>query len=76
MAELGSDWYLDRIEVTGPEGVCWRFPCDAWFGRGEGGDYTGEIQLDPLSFRLTACPMGQCANASRILIWESFDKGV
>ncbi len=41
VAELGSDWYLDRIEVTGPEGVCWRFPCDAWFGRTEGDDYTG-----------------------------------
>lgn len=50
VAELGSDWYLDRIEVTGPEGVCWRFPCDAWFGRSEGDDYTGgsKLQLDIL----------------------------
>ncbi|BDA46553.1 Protein phosphatase PTC7 homolog fig at C-terminar half [Coccomyxa sp. Obi] len=44
VAELGSDWYLDRIEVTGPEGVCWRFPCDAWFGRTEGDDYTGVME--------------------------------
>ena len=41
VAELGNDWYLDRIEVTGPEGVCWAFPCDAWLGRSEGDDYTG-----------------------------------
>ncbi len=52
MAELGSDWYLDRIEVTGPEGVCWRFPCDAWFGRTEGDDYTGADCCSSLALHL------------------------
>ena len=40
--ELGNDWYLDRVEVTGPEGVCWAFPCDDWFGRTEDDESIGE----------------------------------
>lgn len=40
--ELGNDWYLDRVEVTGPEGVCWVFPCDDWFGRTEDDESIGE----------------------------------
>ena len=39
--ELGNDWYLDRVEVTGPEGVCWVFPCDDWFGRTEDDESIG-----------------------------------
>ena len=52
MAELGNDWYLDRIEVTGPEGVRWSFPCDAWLGRSEGEDYDGGA-------RCARCALGQ-----------------
>ena len=40
--ELGNDWYLDRVEVTGPEGVCWAFPCDDWFGRTEDDESIGQ----------------------------------
>ena len=41
--ELGNDWYLDKVEVTGPEGVCWVFPCDDWFGRTEDDESVGRI---------------------------------
>ncbi|PSC69732.1 putative phosphatase 2C 55 isoform A [Micractinium conductrix] len=29
----GVGWYLDRIEVAGPEGEHWDFPCSAWLGK-------------------------------------------
>ncbi|KAL4854234.1 putative protein phosphatase 2C 55 [Chlorella vulgaris] len=29
----GVGWFLDRIDVTGPEGRHWTFPCSAWLGR-------------------------------------------
>lgn len=42
--ELGNDWYLERVEVTGPEGVCWVFPCEDWFGRTEDDESVGLTQ--------------------------------
>ena len=41
--ELGNDWYLERVEVTGPEGVCWVFPCEDWFGRTEDDESVGAL---------------------------------
>ncbi|KAL4419639.1 hypothetical protein ABPG77_008580 [Micractinium sp. CCAP 211/92] len=29
----GVGWFLDRIEVAGPEGQQWLFPCSAWLGK-------------------------------------------
>lgn len=29
----GVGWFLDRIEVAGPEGQHWLFPCSAWLGK-------------------------------------------
>lgn len=29
----GVGWFLDRIEVAGPEGEHWSFPCSAWLGK-------------------------------------------
>lgn len=37
----GLGWYLDRVEVTGPEGARWSFPCNAWLGKSDTGDATG-----------------------------------
>lgn len=34
-----SGWYLDRIEVRGPHGKFWTFPCGGWLGRS--GDVSG-----------------------------------
>ena len=31
----GAGWYLDRIEVTGPDGLHWTFPCSSWLGRSD-----------------------------------------
>ena len=36
-----TGWYLDRIEVRGPEGEQWVFPCGTWLGRGSGGGEGG-----------------------------------
>lgn len=30
---LITKWYLDRIEVKGPDGEQWTFPCGEWLGR-------------------------------------------
>jgi hypothetical protein len=43
-SDVGLGWYLDRIEVTGPDNDVRTFPCGAWFGKGEGGQ-TGEKQM-------------------------------
>lgn len=29
----GVGWFLDRVEVAGPEGQHWSFPCSAWLGK-------------------------------------------
>jgi hypothetical protein len=31
-SELGSGWFLERVEVTGPDGAVVTFPCHAWIG--------------------------------------------
>ena len=41
MSDLGSGWYLDRIEVMGPEGAVWCFPCHNWLGKSDAGDHRG-----------------------------------
>ena len=48
--ELGNDWYLERVEVTGPEGVCWVFACEDWFGRTEDDESVG-----------APCPFARCS---------------
>jgi PLAT/LH2 domain len=41
----GVGWYLDRIEIAGPDGETWSFPCGAWFGKSDAGDFVGEFTL-------------------------------
>ena len=41
VSDLGSGWYLDRIEVMGPEGAVWSFPCHNWLGKSDAGDHRG-----------------------------------
>ena len=60
--ELGNDWYLERVEVTGPEGVCWVFPCEDWFGRTEDDESVGAPCPSlpgalPISARCSALPL-------------------
>jgi protein phosphatase PTC7 len=48
-----TGWYLDRIEVRGPEGEHWVFPCGAWLGTaatGAPGDAPEERNLIPADF--------------------------
>ncbi|KAK9827711.1 hypothetical protein WJX81_003442 [Elliptochloris bilobata] len=49
MSDLGSGWYLDRIEVMGPEGALRRFPCHNWLGKSDAGDHRGcqQRHLEP-----------------------------
>ncbi|KAK9806298.1 hypothetical protein WJX72_009199 [[Myrmecia] bisecta] len=39
--ELGTGWFLDRIEVTSSQGGSWRFPCNSWLGKSDAGDVSG-----------------------------------
>lgn len=47
--EPATGWYLDRVEVRGPEGERWTFPCGSWLGvapaceGGEGGGGGGGV---------------------------------
>ncbi len=40
-SDLGSGWYLDRVEVIGPDGGVLRFPCHNWLGKSDAGDHRG-----------------------------------
>jgi hypothetical protein len=41
VTDTGEGWYLDHVEVDGPQGDHYAFPCHSWFGRSDCGDYTG-----------------------------------
>ena len=44
-AASSTGWYLDRVEVRGPEGERWTFPCGAWLGKaGDGPDLAGCVE--------------------------------
>jgi protein phosphatase PTC7 len=40
-AEAATGWFLDRVEVAGPGGARWTFPCGAWLGRAGDGSAAG-----------------------------------
>lgn len=40
-SSTGDGWYLDEIVVQGPDGEMFSFPCQAWFGHSDCGDYEG-----------------------------------
>ncbi|EFN56908.1 hypothetical protein CHLNCDRAFT_144585 [Chlorella variabilis] len=60
----GVGWFLDRIEVSGPEGQHWSFPCSAWLGRSNhpaGLDGDHERNLAPSIMRHSAHSMREPA---------------
>lgn len=50
-SEVGTGWYLDKIEIAlengGLENRSWSFPCRSWLGKSDAGDFNGE---SPLAF--------------------------
>lgn len=42
ITEVGSGWFLDRVDVTGPTGDKISFPCKTWLGKSDAGDFDGE----------------------------------
>lgn len=43
VTDTGSGWFLDKIEVTGPNGQTVMFPCYSWIGKNDAGDISGTI---------------------------------
>lgn len=41
VTETGFGWFLDKIEVTGPNGQKITFPCYSWIGKNDAGDISG-----------------------------------
>lgn len=41
VTDTGSGWFLDKIEVTGPDGQTVVFPCHSWIGKNDAGDISG-----------------------------------
>ena len=41
VTETGFGWFLDKIEVTGPNGQTVMFPCHSWIGKNDAGDISG-----------------------------------
>ena len=41
VTDTGSGWFLDKIEVTGPDGQAVSFPCHSWIGKNDAGDISG-----------------------------------
>ena len=47
VTETGFGWFLDKIEVTGPNGQTIVFPCHSWIGKNDAGDISGTtVQTD------------------------------
>ena len=47
--DTDTGWYLDTLELTGPDGATLNFPCQAWFGESQCGGFDGpnERSLPP-----------------------------
>jgi hypothetical protein len=39
--DTGDGWYLDQVNVVGPQNDVHIFPCNSWFGHSDCGDYAG-----------------------------------
>lgn len=46
VTETGFGWFLDKIEVTGPNGQAIVFPCHSWIGKNDAGDISGMEMLN------------------------------
>ncbi|KAI8470187.1 MAG: Serine/threonine protein phosphatase [Monoraphidium minutum] len=40
----GDGWFLEMVEVVGPHQELYQFPCHAWFGHSDCGDYVGALE--------------------------------
>lgn len=40
----GDGWFLEMVEVQGPGQEVYQFPCHAWFGHSDCGDYVGALE--------------------------------
>lgn len=43
VTETGFGWFLDKLEVTGPNGQTITFPCHSWIGKNDAGDISGPV---------------------------------
>ena len=41
VTDTGSGWFLDKIDVTAPDGQHVTFPCHSWIGKNDAGDISG-----------------------------------
>lgn len=61
VTETGSGWFLDKVEVTGPNGQTVVFPCYSWIGKNDAGDISGMTahtdQQQQNEFRIPHCKM-------------------
>lgn len=44
----GDGWFLESVIVHGPNGEHYSFPCNAWFGHSDCGDYEGSLERNLL----------------------------
>lgn len=41
-SDVGSGWFLERIDVKGPGDQRLSFPCNTWLGKSDAGDFDGD----------------------------------
>jgi hypothetical protein len=39
--DTGDGWYLEQVNVVGPQNDVHIFPCNSWFGHSDCGDFSG-----------------------------------
>eukprot|EP00882_Tetradesmus_deserticola_P021596 GHRQ01023378.1.p1 GENE.GHRQ01023378.1~~GHRQ01023378.1.p1 ORF type:complete len:312 (+),score=125.34 GHRQ01023378.1:366-1301(+) len=44
----GDGWFLEAVAVQGPKGEQYAFPCNAWFGHSDCGDFEGSLERNLL----------------------------
>jgi PLAT/LH2 domain len=72
----GDGWYLEAVTVSSPDGEELLFPCYAWFGQSDCGDYAGAppllllfvLLLRLLLLSLPLCVLCCCLSAAAVCV--------
>lgn len=52
--EVGSGWFLQQVEVRGPDGQLWLFPCHSWLGESDCGNIAGPLERNLLLLKASS----------------------
>jgi len=66
----GEGWFLEQVNVIGPNHEVFIFPCNAWLGQSDCGDYLGSLERNLLPLMVdheNSCPLPVKGDAVNVL---------